>query len=158
MVEREWQVISGIVQQGHQIASGRSSDRPYPQGSIEMQIPHFKALGLDLSSLFKGTLNVSIYPYQFTLKKPAYTFRQVHWTDAHPPEDFSFSPCQISFQACHYSGFIYYPHPETKQTHFQAPSVLEILAPPLPNICYGDAIELGIAPAEILLTQATRPE
>lgn len=156
MVENvSWQVVLGVVQQGHQIASGRASDRPYPQGSIEMQIPYFKALGLDLSSMFRGTLNVSIHPYQFVVQHPAYTFRQVRWTEAHPPEDFSFSPCQLYFRDRSYNGFIYYPHPETKRTHFQAPSILEILAPPISEIRYGDALELGVNPAEILLSSET---
>lgn len=148
-----WTVISGIVQQGHQIASGQALNSPYPQGSIEIQTPYFQALGLDISMCFKGTLNLSIHPYQFVMRHPAYTFRRVHWTTAHPPEDFSFSPCQVIFQAVIYDGFIYYPHPETKIRHFQNSSILEVLAPLIPRLQVGDAVELKINLAEIMITR-----
>ena len=43
---------------GHGVASGRSTDGPYPEGSIALQRPHFARLGLDLGACFNGTLNV----------------------------------------------------------------------------------------------------
>lgn len=147
-----WKAIAGIVQRGHQVASGQAPDSPYPQGSIEIQTPYFQALGLDISSCFKGTLNLSIQPYRFVMRQPAYTFRQVHWTTAHPPENFSFSPCQVVFQAVTYDGFVYYPHPETKARHFQDPSTLEVLASLIPQLQVGDLVELKINLAEIEIT------
>jgi len=146
-----WQVVFGVVQQGHQIASGWANDSPYPKGSIAMQMPYFQALGLDLSNLFQGTLNVSIHPATFVMQQPTYTFRQVHWTADHPPETFSFSFCQVRFQALQYPSFVYYPHPETKQRHFQNADILEILAPPIAGIGYGDRVELTLNPIEILI-------
>ncbi|MBM0743287.1 hypothetical protein JOY44_16985 [Phormidium sp. CLA17] len=146
-----WQVVPGVVQQGHQIASGWANYSPYPKGSIAMQMPYFQALGLDLSALFNGTLNISIYPATFVMQHPTYTFREVHWTAAHPPETFSFSPCQLRFQSLQYEGFVYYPHPETKQRHFQNSAILEILAPPIAGIGYRDRVELALNPTEILI-------
>ena len=151
MLIDNWQVVSGVVQQGHQIASGWANDSPYPKGSIAMQMPYFRALGLDLSALFKGTLNISICPATFVMQQPVYTFREVDWTAAHPPETFSFSPCQIRFKSCDYQGFVYYPHPETKQRHFQNAAILEILAPPIAGIGYGDRVKLALNPTEILI-------
>ncbi|PZV04359.1 MAG: hypothetical protein DCF22_25550 [Leptolyngbya sp.] len=101
--------------------------------------------------LFQGTLNISIYPATFVTQQPTYTFHQVHWTAAHPPETFSFSPCQVVFQSLQYPGFVYYPHPETKQRHFQNVDILEILAPPIAGIGYRDRVELALNPTEILI-------
>lgn len=151
MLIDNWQVVSGVVQKGHKIASGWANDSPYPKGSIEMQMPYFRALGLDLSALFKGTLNVSICPATFVMQQPTYTFHKVHWTAAHSPETFSFSPCRITFQSSQYPGFVYYPHPETKQRHFQNADILEILAPPIAGIDYGDRVELALNSTEILI-------
>jgi len=146
-----WQVVAGVVRQGHQVASGWANDSPYPIGSIAMQIPYFQELGLDLSALFKGTLNISIDPAIFVMQQPIYTFREVDWTANHPPETFSFSPCHLVFQSLQYQGFVYYPHPETKQRHFQNADILEILAPPIAGIGYGDRVELALNPTEILI-------
>src|SRR6185503_17786920 len=96
-IDEKWIRISGIVDRGHQVASGMASDNPYPNGTIKMQIPFFKERGLDLGSFFQGTLNVSISPNSFEMKLPEYTFRKVAWTTLHPPEDFSFSRCKIIF-------------------------------------------------------------
>lgn len=147
----DWQRVSGIVQQGHGIASGQAADSPYPESSIQLQQPHFQALGLDLSPYFLGTLNISIAPHQFVMQSPAYTFPLVRWTERHPPETFSFSPCQIEFGGQSYEALVYYPHPETKERHFQNPSILEILAPRIGGIEYGDRVVLGLNSAEILI-------
>ena len=51
----------GIVVRGHGAASGRGSDR-YPEGTLAAQIPIFAGLGLDLSDMYRGTLNVDVAP------------------------------------------------------------------------------------------------
>ncbi|WP_348251232.1 hypothetical protein [Leptolyngbya subtilissima] len=114
-----------------------------------MQMPFFAALGLDLTEYFKGTLNISINPRTFQLTDPELTFRQVEWTDRHPPEDFSFSRCRVLFQTSTYNSWIYYPHPETKKRNFQNPSIIEIIAPPIPNIKYGDRVKIEYNPLEV---------
>lgn len=118
-----------------------------------MQSPLFQARGLDLSLFFPGTLNISLAPLTVSLKQPQYTFRQVYWTTEHPPEDFSFSRCRVVVADDLYGGFIYYPHPETKKTHFQNASMMEIITTLIPNICYGDSIEVDINPDEIEITK-----
>ncbi len=146
-----WVTVNGIVQQGHQVASGRAKQGRYPEGSIKMQKPFFKQLGLDLSEFYEGTLNVSIVPYRFSLQNPEYTFRNVEWTSLHQPEHFSFSRCAVIFKDIQYSSWIYYPHPETKTTHFQQPSTLEIISLLIPKINYGDKIQLLINDNEVHL-------
>jgi hypothetical protein len=137
-----WQIVEGTVIRGHQVAS-RASEH-YPQGTIVMQRRHFEALGLDLLAFFEGTINVSIAPLKLQLFKPTHTFRHVNWTPAHPPEDFSFARCRVTFSGSTYEGWIYHPHPETKERHFQDASIVEIIAPLIEGISYGDVVELQI--------------
>lgn len=134
---------------GHQVASRPSKD--YPYSSLEKQKPFFKALGLDLQKYFTGTLNISIAPFEFEMVKPEHTFELVEWTDLHPPETFSFSRCKVIFKGVEYTGLVYYPHPETKKTHFQNASLLEVITYEIPDIQYGDGVDIEINPDEILI-------
>ena len=145
-------LMSGIIKPGHQVASGLAKDSPYDRGTLEMQLPFFKDLGLDLSCYFLGTLNISISPYIFTVKQPQYTFKNVKWHPNYAAETFSFSACQVIYQQVNYRGFIYYPHPETKIGHFQDDSILEVITYPIPNINYGDRVHLEINSQEIEIT------
>lgn len=138
----DWMLLRGILVKGHRVASRPS--RAYPYSSLEKQKPFFKKLGLDLYEYFNGTLNISIAPVEFEMSAPEITFKRVEWTDLHPPETFSFSRCKVRFDAKEYKGWVYYPRPETKKTHFQNPSLIEVITYEIPNIKYGDAIEVGI--------------
>jgi hypothetical protein len=144
-----WIVVPGILVQGHQVASRPS--RAYPYSSLEKQKPFFKKLGLDLHEYFNGTLNISIAPLTFEMSAPEFTFELVEWTDLHPPETFSFSRCSVLFRERVYSGWVYYPHPETKRTHFQDPSLVEVITVEIPNIKYDNVVELEVNPQEITL-------
>ena len=146
-MEHRWVVVTGIVVEGHRVASGSSKD--YPYSSLERQKPIFKERGLDLGDFFQGTLNISIAPRRFRMVRPAYTFRQVAWTDLHPPEDFSFSACKVRFRGNEYDGYVYYPHPETKIRHFQDPTLIEVIAKWIPDIDYENQVELVLDSAEI---------
>ena len=144
-----WQKVNGILKQGHQVASGMATNSPYPKGTIEMQKPYFQELGLDLSPYFPGTLNISIHPHTFKLIKPEHTFGNLQWNPAYPAEDFSFSRCRVVFAENLYPGLVYYPHPETKIGHFQDPSTVEVIATKIPEIVYGDALELEFNSQEV---------
>ena len=144
-------LLKGKLIQGHQVASRPSKD--YPYSSLEKQKPFFKNLGLDLYEYYNGTLNISIEPYVFDMTRPEITFELVKWTDLHPPETFSFSRCKVKFNGKSYDGWIYYPHPETKKTHFQNPSVIEIITHEIPDIKYGDLIEIEINSNEITISK-----
>ena len=149
-----WIEIEGIVKPGHQIASGFAKESPYQAGSIALQAPFFKTWGLDLSSYFSGTINLSIAPYTFALKQPLWQFRDLRWTDKHPPETFSFCELELMWADHRYQGLVYYPHPETKQTHFQSTSILELLAPKLSGLAYGDRLTIRLNPSEIEISEA----
>lgn len=110
-------------------------------------------MGLDLYEYFNGTLNISIAPLEFKMIRPEFTFDLVEWTDLHPPETFSFSRCRVIFKDKKYEGWIYYPHPETKKTHFQNTSLIEVVTYEIPQIQYGDAIEVEINTSEILIIE-----
>jgi len=139
--------VRGIVVQGYRVASAPSKD--YPYGALEKQRPFFAAEGLDLSPYFNGTLNIDIRPFEFKLIHAEFTFKHVAWTDLHPPEHFSFSRCQVIFRQVEYDGWVYYPHPETKLRHFQNPSLLEVIADPIPGIKYGDELDVRVNEDEI---------
>lgn len=133
------------------MASGTGEDRRYPAGTLQMQRPFFAALGLDLAPFYDGTLNIDIAPRTFALAKPTHTFRRVTWTDLHPPEDFSFSRCRVKHRGVDYVGWVYTPHPETKAAHFQPPTMLEIIAPRVEGVSYGDEVELWVGAKEIAI-------
>jgi hypothetical protein len=142
-----WTRVNGILAQGYRVASGPSAD--YPYGALDRQRPIFKARGLDLAGCFNGTLNIDIRPHAFKMEKPEYTFHHVEWTDLHPPEHFSFSRCKVIYKEGEYNGWVYYPHPETKERNFQNPSLVEVIALPIPNIHYGDTLQVLLNPEEI---------
>jgi hypothetical protein len=83
---------------------------------------------------------------------PQHTFRDVKWSPQHHAEDFSFSPCRITFGRVTYGGWIYYPHPETKLGHHHDASTLEVIAPYVEGLRYGVEVELEIDTSEIALS------
>jgi hypothetical protein len=139
--------LEGILVQGHRVASGPSRD--YPYSSLEKQKPIFKKLGLDLYPFFNGTLNISIAPLEWVMVKPEITFELVEWTDLHPPETFSFSKCRVIYKGEVHEGWVYFPHPETKRTHFQNPSLVEVITDEIPGIRYGDPLAMELKSGEI---------
>ena len=141
-MQKDYIHVPGTVVEGHRVASGPSKE--YPYSSLERQKPFFKAGGLDLDRFFTGTLNISIAPLRFEMVEPEFTFQQIAWTDLHPPEDFSFSPCRVRIQGKEYEGFVYYPHPETKIRDFQNPSVIEVITEKIPGMRYGAHLELSL--------------
>ncbi len=147
---RQWTVVSGRIVPGHQVASCPSS--VYPAGTIEMQTPCFLARGLDLRGFFPGTINISIAPARFRLKHAAHYFRQVEWTDLHPPEDFSFCRCRLTLGGRTVEGLVYYPHPETKARHQQEKSTIEVIVPHLEGVHYGASVMLELLPDEVEIT------
>ncbi len=153
MTATPWTRVRGILAKGYRVASGPSRD--YPYGALDRQRPIFKERGLDLEHYYNGTLNVDIRPFVFRMVKPEYTFRNVEWTDLHPPEHFSFSHCRVHFRGNWYDGWVYYPHPETKKRNFQNPSLLEVIAYPVPNIRYGDELEVEVNPERIEVSKAS---
>jgi len=151
MTQLNWTTVTGVVKPGYGVASGQGEDSPYEKGTLAIQQPYFQNLGLDLSDFYLGTINVSIAPYTFELAEPKYTFQNVKWHSDYPAETFSFSPCIAEHHGESVQSFVYYPHPETKIGHFQDPSIIEIIAPRLSELEYGDRLSLKLNPQEIML-------
>ncbi len=140
--------ISGRIIKGHGVASGTGRSR-YPAGTLSLQKPFFQKDGLDLSSYYEGTLNIDIAPHTFEILEADYVFKELAWIDSHQPETFLFCSCGLTYNNVNYNGLIYYPSPETKERHFQPPTVLEVLAPPVKDISYGAQIELTLDESKI---------
>jgi hypothetical protein len=144
-------IVSGIVKEGHRVASGMAGDDRFPEGTLALQIPRFAERGLDLSSHYRGTLNVCIAPNVFRIGKAWKTLPAVKWSPVMPAENFSFYRCEIrtSGMQTFEEGLVYWPHPSTKPEFEQDPSVLEILAPFIEEASYGSAVDLLFDPEEI---------
>lgn len=145
------QTIHGTVVAGHQVASGKGETTPYPDSALKLQSPHFLAGGLDISPYYPGTLNISLAQHAVLRVDSDYRFELVEWTSLHPPETFSFSHCHLEYKGQLYDGLVYYPHPETKEAHFQDASILEVLALFIPDIAYGAPIAVIVNTSEVIL-------
>lgn len=146
--------FEGTVTAGHGVASGRSAGtagNPYPQGSVAMQAPMFKSLGLDLSLCYFGTVNLDIAPQSWQLLQADHCFAYLRWTDLHPPETFSFVALEVQWLGAWHAGWLYYPHPETKATHFQNRSTMELILPKLDGLHTDARLQGRCAAAKILL-------
>lgn len=146
-----YQRIPGVVVKGAQVASGQAKDNPFPAGTIALQTPHFRELGFDISGYYPGTINVEIAPKLFAIRNPSHTFRNVKWVEGFSAEDFSFSAVRLLVDGCSHDGFIYYPHPETKLCFAKEPTVLEVIAPLIQGLRYGDRVTLAVDPTEVMI-------
>lgn len=146
------QIFTARIVEGHRVASGLNGNPRFPGGTLLMQTPHFLARGFDLTQFHRGTLNVSIAPLRYRVLQPRLTFRDVQWHPIEPKEDFSFFDITlIRPDLPPVNGLIYYPHPDTKPEHFQAPDVLELLLPWVPNLTYGCTLTLQVPRSQMLI-------
>lgn len=152
------EIINGKIVEGYRVASGQSTnDDRFNKfgGTIALQQPFFKNIGLDLDLFFssewvKGTLNISIAPHKYEIIHPDYFFENIHWTDLLPAENFYFVELGILFQNKLYKGLLYQPDPKTKSDHFQPPEIMEIIAQNIPNAVYGEDISIIIEGDKVL--------
>jgi hypothetical protein len=146
----DWIQVKGFVKEGYGVASGRSGNPRFPQGTVEMQKAFFRERGLDLDEYYPGTINLSISPLIYEVKHAKYIFKNVRWSQNDPAEDFSFFDCRILTNSNGVlSGLIYYPHPETKPEHFQSSDVLEIITSFIGDLRYGDELTIEIDSQQI---------
>ncbi len=132
------------VTKGHQVASGIATDSPFPDGTIALQAPKFKALGLDLTHYFKGTINAQFNCKSIELINWDLSFTNVQWLPEQRPESFHFAHAQIAFNGEQYPAIIYQPTKETKIGHFQTANTLELLAPKINGLKYDSNAVLKI--------------
>lgn len=141
--------LTGSIHTGYRVASGLADDSPFPQGTIEMQMPHFTKGGLNLAkeipNLYKGTLNVSITPHRVNVVEPDHKFELVNWTPVIRPETFLFTQVTLTYRNKNYRGYLYTPSPETKPAlHVHNFGILEFIGPKIPDIVYGDPVTLTV--------------
>jgi hypothetical protein len=134
--------VPGKIVRGHGVVSGQSKTSPYKGGSLRMQLPFFEKLKIPLAEFYLGSINVDLSPHSIKLVGWDYEARQISWTDLIPPEDFLFSHCKINHHNTLINGMVYYPSPETKVENFHNTNIVEILAPRIDSLKYGDKIEL----------------
>jgi hypothetical protein len=152
MIPSRWQQFHARIVPGHQVASGRNDNPRFPGGTLKMQAPHFRALGLDLSAFYGGTVNVSIAPLRYRVAQARVTFRAVKWHPTEPAEDFSFFDVRLLRDGRPpVEGLIYFPHPETKPEHFQKSDVLELLLPFVDGLSYGADLLLELPEEQMLI-------
>jgi hypothetical protein len=153
-IPSNWTEVSARVVRGHQVASGNNGDPRFPGGTVRMQLPHFRSLGLDLSQYYPGTLNVSIAPRQYRVLRPRVTFKAVKWHPTEPAEDFSFFDVRLlRDDAPHVDGLIYHPHPDTKPEHFQKPDVLELLFPFIEGLSVATQLRFAVPADQMVFDQ-----
>lgn len=143
--------MTGMIASGHGHASGRNPQSPYRVSTIQLQYPHFLALGLDLGHCYPGTLNVSIAPLTYRILQPTFACRDVHWFPERRPENFAFCRCRLLADAGTVDGYIYHPDPATKTRHYDNPSHLQILSPFLPGLALGAMVRVLVCSKEIEL-------
>ncbi|MCV2885726.1 hypothetical protein OE749_13590 [Aestuariibacter sp. AA17] len=146
------ELIPATVIQGHRIASGQSESSPYPDGSIALQAPFFAREGVCMDTLYKGTLNLTISPFEFSIIAPDVTLENLVWCEGFPAETFSLVKCQLMFKQKSYQGWIYYPHPDTKPRDFHPPSLIEVLMPFIEGVCYGSEVTLEVNAEQVNIT------
>ena len=89
-----WHAV--VLLEGHRVAFGQALNGgqletcPPSKGTIAMQLPFFAVLGLDLSTFWAGTLNLSFARAELKLGCPDYFFQDLEWTHFQPLETFSF--------------------------------------------------------------------
>jgi len=164
--------LSGVIGQGHRVASGQAEENPFGDSTIRLQMNAFREHGLDLENLiddfYLGTINIQVPDKWFFGEKPDVTVPNVHWGFPHRkrPEDFYFFQCRIEYAAegeetKTYKGHIYYPSPMTKEdepdnaekpnTPVHDFSRLEFLGGHIPGIEYGRPIKICLKPDAFLI-------
>lgn len=143
--------LRSTLQTGHGVASGRGVESPYPAGTIALQAPHFIRGGLELEGYHLATLNLSTAPWVVRIRRPAFHFPLVSWTELHGPESFDIIDVTLEVGDRRVHGWGYRPTPETKAGHPQPPEVLEVIAPFLPEVRGLSELILELDPRQVMV-------
>ena len=136
--------VRGEIVAGHGVASGKGNDQRYPEGTLRLQFKHFLKRGLDLSVYFMGTINLDISPNSYNIKKAKHFFKDIDWSEHIPPENFYFFDVALYYKDKTYEGLIYMPDPDTKEEHFQQPTIFELILPKIQGLEYGYRVEIAV--------------
>jgi hypothetical protein len=121
----------------------------YPEGTINLQKPRFKELGLDIDHCYSGTINLSIAPNTFEIIKPEFFLKEIIWKEGRKPENFLICRCIIVHGPKLSDGFVYYPDPSTKVASPDNPNHLQLLAPYIEGLSYGARLSVLLRSREI---------
>ncbi|WP_448211566.1 hypothetical protein [Colwellia sp. MEBiC06753] len=115
-----------------------------------MQKPFFKGLGLDIDHFYNGTINAMLERCSAVeILKADIELIDVKWSKHHQAESFQFINCSILFGDRVYKSMIYQPKKSTKIGHLQPNNVIEILAPKIAQLHYGDKIVIDVSSQNI---------
>ena len=142
MIEAE-----GMVVRGYRVASGLAADARFPEGTIAPQLPMFlqRVPGFEAylgGAAFPGTVNVRIPGARIAILAPEIMLEGVRWTDSFPPERFFLSRAELVREGVVTPAFLYIPDPATKPDHHQSRDIVELLAPRIGGLAYGDPVTL----------------
>jgi hypothetical protein len=136
------------VVKGDQVVSGRANDLRFPRGTVTI---FSNAGGLNLNGYYIATVNAQFNYHAIVLNLYDHYFEQVKWYENMPTENFKFCQCHILKNSTSYPALIYQPQVETKVEHLQPINQLELLAPLIEHLHYGDVISLNISNAKVTL-------
>lgn len=150
--------VFGRVVEGHGVASGRTRDPRFPDGTLALQWPYFAAEDdLDLDGLHRATLNVLTTPWHVDVVAPWWILRGLQWHPDVPPEDIALVPCRAAVgQGRSARGLLYWPDPATKPEHHQPADVLELLLPRMTGVHAGAVVRLDLPASQVDVTR--RPD
>ncbi|MDO8601096.1 MAG: hypothetical protein Q7R46_00260 [bacterium] len=135
-------IFEGKIKSGLRIASGLNPDPTLKlNNTIFKQKKFFVEAGVaGIQNCYNGTINVDIQPYQFKIIKPDYEVT-CEWSPG-TVETFWFVGVDINLKGKNYDGYIYYPCPSPVKNHKD--DTVELLAPKIENLRYGDPISIKI--------------
>jgi len=137
--------LNGVVVEGFRIASGLANDPKYPGGTISMQKPFMERNGLKLNDKFMGTLNLDISPFTNDDIEFDIHIENIRWNE-HYSESFSFRECSVKYGTGIYFGYVYKPHKNSDKIKCRhEKSIIEVIAPFIDGIGYGDEVEIVLA-------------
>ena len=151
----EYSLVRGEIISGHGVASGKGNDERYPEGTLKQQFKYFLEKGLNLSSYFMGTINLDISPNSYKIKQPKHFFKNIDWSEHVPPENFYFFDVSLHYEEKTYEGLVYMPDPETKEEHFQKPTMLELILPKIEGLEYGTMVDIALKKEQIDIIQGS---
>jgi hypothetical protein len=145
--------VTGVVTQGYRIASGSNKEGvPGPNGEIltdsfVRQRPFFEAEIPELKEVWTGTINVNIAPRLCKILKYDHEIT-CEW---HPGITETFgvvSGLAVQVGRSQYvPAFIYYPLPS--DIHTPRDEIIEVLAPKIEGLNYGDTVTLHIPDGKV---------
>ncbi|MCP4165129.1 MAG: hypothetical protein GY759_04450 [Chloroflexi bacterium] len=144
--------VAGVLSSGHGHASGRNPESPYIGGTLNLQYPIFKRLGLDLGECYPGTLNISITPFTYQIIEPEHEFLDIAWFPGRQAENFCFCRCLVFASGRPLGGYLYHPDPATKVTHPDNPSHLQIVSPYIPSLVIGSPVDVGFRSQDVIVS------